>query len=105
MKLFAILSDGGLLKAGNTTLESLAKLKANGFEQVHHSEDFLCALADGENAFFFFFNQQDIESLYDECNVFSLNYSKKESLLQAYAKQLINSQHLPLAYLQVLCSG
>ena len=83
---FVILSDNGLLKAGNTTRQGLNKVKANGFEQVHHSEDFLCALADDENVFFLPQGEQDIESLYDECNVFSLSYSKKESLLQAYAK-------------------
>ena len=86
MKLFVILSDEGLLKAGNTTRESLAKLKANGFEEVNHSEDFLNALSSEENAFFLPKDAQDIESLYDECNVFSLSYHKKESLLQAYAK-------------------
>ena len=86
MKVFVILSDEGLLKAGNTTRQNLDKLKANGFEEVHHSEDFLCALADGENVFFLPQGEPDIESLYDECNVFSLSYSKKESLLQAYAK-------------------
>ena len=87
MKLFVILSDNGLLKAGNTTRQSLDKLKAN-FEQVNHSEDFLCALAVEENAFFLPKNEQDIESLYDETNVFSIRYTKKESLLQAYAKTL-----------------
>ena len=86
MELFVILSDEGLLKAGNTTRESLAKLKANGFEEVNHSEDFLNALSSEENAFFLPKDAQDIESLYDECNVFSLSYHKKESLLQAYAK-------------------
>ena len=83
---FVILSDNGSLKVGNTTRQNLDKLKANGFEEVHHSEDFLCALADGENVFFLPQGEQDIESLYDECNVFSLSYSKKESLQQAYAK-------------------
>ena len=83
---FVILSDGGSLRAGTATRESLAKLKANGFEQVHHSEDFLNALSSEENVFFLPQGEQDIESLYDECNVFSLSYSKKESLLQAYAK-------------------
>ena len=81
---FVILSDAGSLRAGNTTLPSLDKLKANGFEQVNYSEDFLCALADGENVFFLPKNEQDIESLYDECNVFSLSYFKKEKLLQTY---------------------
>ena len=81
---FVIISDEGSLRAGNTTRQSLAKLKANGFEQVNYGEDFLCALADGENVFFLPKNEQDIESLYDECNVFSLSYSKKEKLLQAY---------------------
>ena len=33
-------------------------------------------------------NEQDIESLYDETNVFSISYIKKESLLRAYAKTL-----------------
>ncbi len=88
MKLFVILSDNGLLKAGNTTRQSLAKLKASGFEQVRHSEDFLNALSNEETVFFLPQGEQDIESLYDECNVFSLSYSKKESLLQAYAKTL-----------------
>ena len=81
---FVILSDEGSLRAGNTTRRSLVKLKANGFEQVKYSEDFLCALADGENVFFLPKNEQDINRLYDECNVFSLSYSKKEKLLQAY---------------------
>ena len=85
---FVILSDNGLLKAVNTTRESLQKLKANGFESLNHSEDFLNALADGENAFFLPKNEQDIESLYDECNVFSISYYKKEAILQAYAKTL-----------------
>ena len=87
MKLFVILSDNGLLKAGNTTRQSLDKLKAN-FEQVNHGEDFLNALSNEENAFFLPENEQDIESLYDETNVFSISYIKKESLLQAYAKTL-----------------
>ena len=88
MKLFVILSDNGLLKAGNTTHQTLDKLKANGFTPVSYNEDFLCALADEENAFFLPKNEQDIESLFDECNVFSISYIKKESLLQAYAKTL-----------------
>ena len=87
MKLFVILSDNGLLKAGNTTHQSLDKLEAN-FEQVNHGEDFLNALSNEENAFFLPKNEQDIESLYDETNVFSISYIKKESLLQAYAKTL-----------------
>ena len=87
MKLFVILSDNGLLKAGNTTRQSLDKLEAN-FEQVNHGEDFLNALSNEENAFFLPENEQDIESLYDETNVFSISYNKKESLLQAYAKTL-----------------
>ena len=87
MKLFVILSDNGLLKAGNTTHQSLDKLEAN-FEQVNHGEDFLNALSNEENAFFLPKNEQDIESLYDETNVFSISYTKKESLLQAYAKTL-----------------
>ena len=87
MKLFVILSDNGLLKAGNTTRQSLDKLEAN-FEQVNHGEDFLNALSNEENAFFLPKNAQDIESLYDETNVFSISYSKKESLLRAYAKTL-----------------
>ena len=87
MKLFVILSDNGLLKAGNTTRQSLDKLKAN-FEQVNHGDDFLNAMSNEENAFFLPKNEQDIESLYDECNVFSISYIKKEKLLQAYAKTL-----------------
>ena len=87
MKLFVILSDNGLLKAGNTTRQSLDKLEAN-FEQVNHGEDFLNAMSNEENVFFLPKNAQDIESLYDECNVFSISYIKKESLVQAYAKTL-----------------
>ena len=86
MKLFVILSDNGSLRVGNTTRQSLDKLKDNGFEQVNHSEDFLNAMSNEENAFFLPKNEQDIESLYDETNVFSISYNKKESLLQAYAK-------------------
>ena len=83
---FVILSDNGLLKAGNTTRESLAKLKANGFTPVSYSEDFLCALADEEDVFFLPKGEMDIESLYDECNIFSLSYSKVDAILKAYAK-------------------
>ena len=84
---FVILSDNGLLKAGNTTRQSLDKLEAN-FEQVNHGEDFLNAMSYEENVFFLPQNAQDIESLYDECNVFSISYIKKEKLLHAYAKTL-----------------
>ena len=84
MKLFVILSDEGLLKAGNTTRQGLNKVKANGFEQVHHSEDFLNALSSEENAFFLPAGEPDIENLYDETNISSLSYFKKEKLLQAY---------------------
>ena len=87
MKLFVILSDNGLLKAGNTT-QSLDKLEANGFTPVSYSEDFLNALSNEENAFFLPKNEQDIESLYDETNICSISYTKKESLLRAYAKTL-----------------
>ena len=85
---FVILSDEGSLRAGNTTRQDLVKLKANGFTPVNHGEDFLCALADGENVFFLPKNEQDINRLYDECNVFSLSYSKKEKLLQAYGAKI-----------------
>ena len=88
MKLFVILSDNGLLKAGNTTRRSLDKLEANGFTSVSYNEDFLNAMSNEENVFFLPKNAQDIESLYDETNVFSISYIKKESLLQAYAKTL-----------------
>ena len=88
MKLFVILSDNGLLRAGNTTRQSLDKLEANGFTPVSYSEDFLCAMSNEENVFFLPKNEQDIESLYDETNVCSISYTKKESLLRAYAKTL-----------------
>ena len=84
MKLFVIISDNGLLKAGNTTHQALDKLKANGFTPVSYSEDFLNALSNEENALFLPKNEHDIESLYDETNVFSISYIKKERLLQAY---------------------
>ena len=83
---FVILSDGGSLRAGTATRQGLNKVKANGFEEVHHSEDFLNALSNDENAFFLPTGEPDIENLYDETNISSLSYSKKESLLQAYAK-------------------
>ena len=83
---FVILSDNGLLRAGSVTRQSLGKLKSNGFTPVSYSEDFLNALADEENAFFLPKNEQDIESLYDETNVCSISYTKKEKILQAYIK-------------------
>ena len=86
MKSFVILSDNGSLRAGSATPQNLDKLKASGFEQVHHSEDFLNALSNEENAFFLPQGVQDIENLYDETSVFSISYHKKESLQQAYAK-------------------
>ena len=86
MKLFVILSDEGSLRAGNTTRQGLDKLKANGFEEVTHGEDFSNALSNGENAFFLPQCVQDIESLYDETSVFSISYSKKEAILQSYIK-------------------
>ena len=88
MKLFVILSDNGLLKAGSVTSPSLDKLEANGFTPVSYSEDFLCAMSNEENVFFLPKNAQDIESLYDETNVCSISYIIKESLLRAYAKTL-----------------
>ena len=86
MKLFVILSDNGSLRAGTATRQSLDKVKANGFEEVNYTEDFLNALGNEENAFFLPAGVQDIENLYDETNISSLSYHKKESLLQAYAK-------------------
>ena len=84
---FVILSDEGSLRAGNTTRQSLAKLKANGFEQVNYSEDFLCALADSEYAIFIAENEKDIERLYDETNICSLSYHTVELLLNRYKQQ------------------
>ena len=83
-KLFVVISDNGLLRAGSVTRQSLDKLEAN-FEQVNHGDDFLNAMSNEENAFFLPKNEQDIESLYDETSVFSLDYSTKEKLLRAYA--------------------
>ena len=82
---FVILSDNGLLKAGNTTRQGLDKLKST-FEEVNHGEDFLNAMSNEENVFFLPKNAQDIESLYDETNVCSISYTKKEKILQAYIK-------------------
>ena len=84
---FAIISDEGSLRAGNTTRQSLAKLKANGFEQVNYSEDFLRALADSEYAVFIPKNEKDIECLYDETSIFSLSYPTVELLLNRYKQQ------------------
>ena len=85
-KLFVVISDNGLLRAGNATRQSLGKLKANGFEQVNHAEDLLNALGNAEDAFFLPKEAKDIESLYDETNISSLSHYKKEVILQAYAK-------------------
>ena len=87
MKLFVILSDNGSLRAGNTTRQSLDKLKDNGFEQINHSEDFLNTLSSGENAFFLPQNKNDIECLYDETNIYSLPFSTVELLLNRYKQQ------------------
>ena len=84
---FAIISDEGSLRAGNTTRQGLDKLKANGFEQVNYSEDFLCALAVGETAIFIAENEKDIECLYDGANIFSLSYHAVELLLNRYKQQ------------------
>ena len=86
MKLFVILSDNGLLKAGNTTRGGLDKLKANGFTPVKYSDDFLNALSNDENAFFLPKDEQEIESLYDVTSAFSIGYFTKEAILKAYAK-------------------
>ena len=83
---FVILSDNGLLRAGTTTRQSLDKLKANGFEEVNYSDDFLTAISNDENAFFLPKDEQDIESLYDETNAFSIGYFTKEAILKTYAK-------------------
>ena len=85
MKLFVILSDNGSLRAGNATRQSLDKLEAN-FERVNHGEDFLNAMSNEENAFFLPKNEQDIQNLCDETNVFSISHYEKEAILQAYAK-------------------
>ena len=85
MKFLVILSDAGSLSAGITTRQGLDKLKST-CEQVHHSEDFLNALSNGENAFFVPQDAQDIESLYDETSVFSISHHTKEAILQAYIK-------------------
>lgn len=85
-KLFAIISDNGSLRAGNTTRHNLDKLKDNGFEQVNYSEDFLNALSNAENVIFLPKDEQDIENLYDVTNMFSINYFTKENLLRAYAE-------------------
>ena len=84
-KLFVVISDNGSLRAGNATRQSLDKLKDNGFEPINYSEDFLNTLSNGENSFFLPRNEQDIQSLCDETNQFSLDYSTKEKLLRAYA--------------------
>ena len=84
---FAIISDGGKLLGGVTHETKVSTLKANGFEQVNYSEDFLCALADGENAVFVPKNKNDIECLYDETNIFSLSYHAVEVLLGRYKQQ------------------
>lgn len=86
MTLFAIISDNGSLRAGNTTRHNLDKLKDNDFEQVNCSENFLNALSNAENAFFLPKDEQDIENLYDVTNMFSINYFTKENLLRAYAE-------------------
>ena len=84
---FAIISDGGKLLGGVMPPAKVSTLKANGFEQVNYSEDFLCALAVGEYAIFIAENEKDIECLYDETNIFSLSYHTVELLLNRYKQQ------------------
>ena len=84
---FAIISDGGKLLGGVMPPAKVSTLKANGFEQVNYSEDFLCALADGENAIFLPKNEKDIECLYDETNISSLSYPAVGVLLNRYKQQ------------------
>ena len=83
---FVIISDAGALKAGIVAKQKLDELKANGFEQVNYGEDFLCALANCEYAIFLPESAEDIEYLHDEANIFSISYTVKEKLLQAYTK-------------------
>ena len=84
---FAIISDGGKLLGGVMPPAKVSTLKANGFEQVNYSEDFLNALADSEYAIFIAENEKDIECLYDETNIFSLSYQAVEVLLGRYRQQ------------------
>ena len=84
---FAIISDGGKLLGGVMPPAKVSTLKANGFEQVNYSEDFLCALADSEYAVFVPKNKKDIECLYDETNICSLSYHTVELLLNRYKQQ------------------
>ena len=84
---FAIISDGGKLLGGVMPPAKVSTLKANGFEQVNYSEDFLNALADSEYAIFIAENEKDIECLYDETNIYSLSYHTVELLLNRYKQQ------------------
>ena len=84
---FAIISDGGKLLGGVMPPAKVSTLKANGFEQVNYSEDFLNALADSEYAIFIPKNKNDIECLYDETNIYSLSYHTVELLLNRYKQQ------------------
>jgi hypothetical protein len=84
---FAIISDGGKLLGGVTHETKVSTLKANGFEQINHSEDFLNALTNGEYAVFIPKNKNDIECLYDETNIYSLPRSTVELLLNRYKQQ------------------
>ena len=84
---FAIISDGGKLLGGVMPPAKVSTLKANGFEQVNYSEDFLCALADSQYAVFKKKKKNDIECLYDETNIFSLSYHAVEVLLGRYKQQ------------------
>ena len=84
---FAIISDGGKLLGGVMHETNVSTLKADGFEQVNHGEDFLNALADSEYAIFIPENEKDIECLYDETNIFSLPYRTVEILINRYRQQ------------------
>ena len=84
---FAIISDGGKLLGGVTHETKVNALKDNGFEQTNHSEDFLNALTNDEYAVFIPKNEEDIECLYDETNMFSLPYHTVELLLNRYKQQ------------------
>lgn len=85
--IFAIVSKGGKLLGGFMHETTVNTLKAEGFEQVNYSEDFLNALADSENAIFIPENEKAIECLYDETSIDSLPYPAVELLLNRYSQQ------------------
>lgn len=89
---FVIISDEGLLRAGNISHERLDKLMAAGIYHARYTDDFVRDLSEERYSLFLPRNHRDIERLYDETNSFGLSWSAKERLLEEYNNWLATQQ-------------